>query len=92
MKGSFGVVARIPSYRARLMAKRTSDVSLSFWQGVLASLRSWSSSRSRSRYQDGVDCGGRRSFPYQSLNSASQATRMFRFELSAELSPRVDSL
>jgi hypothetical protein len=66
-----------PSYRARLMEKKTSDVSLSFCQGVSAVRRSLSSSRSRSRYQDGGDCRDRPNILCHRLRSALIVGRIF---------------
>lgn len=66
-----------PSYRARLMEKKTSDVSLSFCQGVFAVRRSRSSSRSRSRYQDGGDCRDRPNILCHGLRSALIVGRIF---------------
>lgn len=65
-----------PSYRARLIENMTSDVSLSFCKGVFAVRRSRSSSRSRSRYQDGGDCRDRPSIPCHRLRSASTVRRI----------------
>lgn len=48
-----------PSYLARLIANNTSAVSLSFSTDVVAARRSLSSSRIRSRYQDGGDWRGK---------------------------------
>lgn len=48
-----------PSYRARLMEKKTSAVSLSRLRVVVAERSSRSSSKSRARYQDGGDWRGR---------------------------------
>lgn len=58
-----------PSKRALLMEKKTSEVSLSLWQGVVAMRRSRNSSRILSRYQDGGECRDNPSIPYHLANS-----------------------
>jgi len=45
----------LPPYRARLMEKKTSEISLSLLQTVVAACRSRNSSRNRSRYHEGGD-------------------------------------
>lgn len=57
-----------PSKLALLIEKRTSEVSLSLRQGVLAIRRSRNSSRSLSRYQDGGDCRDNPNIPCHLLN------------------------
>lgn len=51
------------------MEKKTSEVSLSFWQAVVAMRRSHNSSRILSRYQDGGECRDNPSIPYHLVNS-----------------------
>lgn len=58
-----------PSKLALLMEKKTSEASLSLWQGVVAMRRSRNSSRILSRYQDGGECRDNPSTPYHLANS-----------------------